>query len=388
MTTTLTDAKLLAKLVSYDSTSHNSNVPIADFVCQYLEDGGIEVNRNYSADKSKVNLIARIEGSKENSDRQGLILSGHLDVVPATEDAWESDPFILRETSDAYFGRGTCDMKGFVALAISAARKAVSQRLHHPLILMLTFDEELGLLGAQHLANTWAAPFPWPSAAIVGEPTSLRVIRAHKGCMYINIDITGKSAHSAQPHFGVNAIVPAARIVSELDKLRYQWSRQPIESGSLFPDAPYLTLDVAKIAGGSANNIIPGQCRMTIGLRPLPGHDCDALIEEITSAMNRGLANASGITCTLVVLANTPPLLVSQDCPICQTMCDFMSQKNAEGVSYATDAAILQTMGIDPIIWGPGSIGVAHRPNEFLPKNEFSQASQILNDVIGRVCIS
>ncbi len=384
MNAILTDAELLARLVSYDSTSSNSNVPIADFVSQYLEDGGVEVIRNFNADKSKVNLIARVAGRADESNHQGLILSGHLDVVPAIENGWESDPFELRETEDAYIGRGTCDMKGFVALAINTVRQAVSQNHQHPLVLILTFDEELGLLGAQHLAKTWSAPFPWPRAAIVGEPTSLRVIRAHKGCMYININLTGKSAHSAQPHLGVNAIVPAARIVSELDELRHQWSTQTVDSGALFPDAPFLTLDVAKIDGGSANNIIPGQCRITIGLRPLPGQDRDALMTEITTAMNRGLDNAPGITCDLEIIANCRPVLVDEDAPICQTMCELMSQKNAEGVSYATDGAILQTMGIDPIIWGPGSIDAAHKPNEFLPKDEFVQAREVLNQLVGR----
>ncbi len=386
MTTALTDAELLAKLVAFDSTSHKSNVPIATYIAQYLETGGIEIVRNFNAEQSKVNIIARVVGTEKNIVSQGLILSGHLDVVPATENEWESDPFELHETSDAYIGRGACDMKGFVALAINTARQAAHQRLCYPLVLMLTFDEELGLLGAQHLANTWPEPFPLPKSAIVGEPTSLRVVRAHKGCMYINIHVTGQSAHSAQPHLGANAIIPAARIVTELDILRRRWATQPIELGELFPETPYLTLDVARIQGGSANNIIPGYCQITVGLRSLPEQDRDALIAEIESAMRRGQAKTPNIDCKLEVIANSPPLLVSADSVICQTMCDLMSQKSAAGVSYATDAAILQTMGIDPIIWGPGSIDVAHKPNEFMPKNEFAQARRILDMAVERFC--
>ena len=202
----LTDAELLAKLVAFDSTSSNSNLPIADFIRDYLDTPGVEIADNPNENGSKVNLLIRVGSPDHDDERSGLLLSGHMDVVPALEPDWQSDPFTLTETSDAYIGRGACDMKGFLAVAINAARRAVERRLRRPLVLLLTYDEELGTLGAQRFVETWDNASALPRNTVIGEPTSLRVVRMHKGHLVMRLTCHGRSAHSGYPQLGINAI--------------------------------------------------------------------------------------------------------------------------------------------------------------------------------------
>src|SRR6202035_5716977 len=181
----LSDAALLARLVAFDSTSRNSNLPLAEFLCGYLDQPGIRVRRNPSADGDKVNLIFEVGPEPDpgltGSQRPGLVLSGHMDVVPAEEEAWESDPFVLADRGDRWVGRGACDMKGFLALAANLALAASGRRLAHPLALLFTYDEEVGTLGARRLVDSCPEARALPASVVIGEPTGLRVVHAHKG---------------------------------------------------------------------------------------------------------------------------------------------------------------------------------------------------------------
>lgn len=219
MTALLSDAELLRRLVGYDSTSRNSNLPIADFIADYLDRPGVRIARNLSPDGDKANLVIRLGPADADPTRRGLVLSGHMDVVPADEDGWESEPFTLTAREDRYVGRGACDMKGFLALAMNRTRALDPARLARPLALVFTYDEELGTLGARHFVETWDAQ-TLPRDAVIGEPTSLAVVRMHKGYLKLRVAFTGRAAHSGYPHLGQNAIEPAGRAIVALASLR------------------------------------------------------------------------------------------------------------------------------------------------------------------------
>lgn len=385
MTALFTDAEMLAKLVSFDSTSRNSNLPIADFICSYLYSSDYEIVRNPNEDNTKVNLVIYLRGnhSSTTDDRAGLILSGHLDVVPADEPDWQTDPFTLTESDGAYIGRGSCDMKGFVALAINTAKRATQWSLTKPLVLILTYDEELGTLGAQHFTKTWHHPYALPRSAIIGEPTSLRVVRMHKGHLKMRITLKGKSAHSGYPHLGENAIEPAGRVIAALTEIRQQLLHVRTETSEYFPETPYVVLNIAQIRGGSAINIIPDHCEIDMGIRLLPGMDSAEIIEQIRSVVS-DLGDSSCIS--VDVIDESLPLLSSESSAIHQTLCDMVSQTKSYGVSYASDAGPFQQMDMDCVLFGPGTIEVAHKPNESLPKNEFQQAGEYLEKIVRKMC--
>lgn len=382
MTTTsavLTDKELIGRLVGFDSTSARSNVPIADFVCEYLDGPSVEIVRQESADGSKVNVVARI-GPDVGADRTGLILSGHLDVVPAIEPQWESDPFELIERDGAYVGRGACDMKGFNALAMNVFRSVDPAQLIAPLVLVFTCDEEVGSLGAKRLAMSWPNERPLPRQAVIGEPTSLRVVRMHKGHLTMRIIVRGRSAHSGSPHLGINAIEPAAGIIQGLIVLREKLAACRTATSEFFPEVPFPVLNVARIHGGEAINVVPEVCVIDIGVRLLPGEASDDAIHMVRSVV--------GSAGEVEVLNDNPPMLLSEDAPTHRILCDLVSQESSHGVSYASDAGWLSRMGIDCVLYGPGTIEVAHRPNESVPVAELRAAYDVLVKLVARTCMN
>ena len=224
----LDNTDLLERLIGHDTVSRNSNLPLVDFLCEYLDRPGIRIERHPSPDGTKANLVVAM-GPDIDEERRGLVLSGHMDVVPADEDDWRSDPFRLTRVDDTLVGRGTSDMKGFVAIAANAVAALDPAKLLHPLVLIFTYDEEVGTVGAKHFADTWPEPRQLPKSAIIGEPTSLRVIRMHKGHINLRLTSQGTAAHSGYPHLGLNAIEPVGRVIVALSDLRREL-RDRIES--------------------------------------------------------------------------------------------------------------------------------------------------------------
>lgn len=385
MATILSDAELLAKLVAFDSTSRNSNLPIADFICSYFDEPDFQITRNHNDDSDKVNLVVRLSGVEPSGgdERSGLVLSGHMDVVPADEPDWLSDPFTLAETDDSYVARGACDMKGFVALSMNTIRRAAEWSLVHPLVLLFTYDEELGTLGAQHFVTTWDHPFELPKSAIIGEPTSLRVVRMHKGHLKMRVTLSGVGAHSGYPHLGVNAIEPAGRVITALSLLSKQWQTERTETSEFFPETPCVALNIAQIRGGSAINIVPDHCEIDIGIRVLPGMDSADLIEQIRSTLKD--AGELG-KYSVDVIDESQPLLTDENTTIHRTLCELVSQSQSYGVSYASDAGPFSQLDMDCVLIGPGTIEVAHKPNESVPKHEFQQASELLERIVRKMC--
>ena len=375
----LDDLELFRKLVSFDSTSSNSNLPMADFISEYLERDGVELMRFPNADGKKANLVFWL--GPPSSDGGGLLISGHTDVVPAREPGWDSDPFTLTERDGSFFARGASDMKGSLALAMNAF--AATSKPVKPLVLLFTYDEEVGTLGACDFVKQWPKSRQLPRSGLIGEPTSLRVVSAHKGHLKLRVTIRGKSAHSAYPALGRNAIERAGGVITALTKLRMKLAADRSRHSHRFPDTPFATLNIGTIRGGSAVNVIPDRCELELGIRLLPEMQSDEVIGEVRDILSRVLAPGE---CQLDVLSDSPPMLSDADRPIHRELCAFVNQSSLESVSFASDAGWLQQMGLDCVLFGPGSIEVAHRPNEFMPRDEFARAGILLPQIIRRFC--
>jgi len=379
MVAAISDFDLLARLIAFDTTSRRSNLPLAEFVSEYVEAAGVRVHRVASPDGAKCNLV--IAFGPDGTQREGLVLSGHMDVVPAGEDDWHSDPFELRDGGDRFFARGSCDMKGFLACALNVAKSA--GELRAPLVLVLTYDEELGTVGACDLVENWAACKTLPRSAIIGEPTSLRVIRMHKGHMKVRVTLFGESAHSGYPHLGRSAIEVAGRVLVSLRGLRHRFEQSGGPNCRHFPEVPYVPLNIGRIEGGVAVNIVPDRCVLEIGARALPGMNTRGIFLSIREAV----ANACGkdeFSCEL--MGDSPPLLLEEDARVHTEMCALAGDPGNGSASYATDAGWLATTGMECVVCGPGSIEVAHKPNEYVPKQDLVAASDLLERAVDRFC--
>lgn len=382
----LSDFELLARLVAFDTTSAKSNLPLVDFLCDYLERPGVRLERLPSPDGRHANLLVG-RGPEPDAGRAGLILSGHTDVVPAGEPEWESDPFALSPRGDRLFARGACDMKGFLALAVNLAARLAAERpgaaLRAPLLLLFTYGEELGTLGAQQLVRDWPRERPLPRAAVIGEPTSLAVVRLHKGHLKLRVTVVGRSAHSSLPHLGRNAVEAAGQVIAALAALRRELESERPTHHEHFPEVPFAALNVARVAGGVAINIVPDRATVELGVRLLPGMDSAAMVERVRAAIAAGRPDAH---VEVALLSDSPPLLCPADSPAASALAELMAQRATLGASFASDGGPLQGLGIESVLWGPGSIEVAHRPNEFLPRAELERAAGLLPALVERLC--
>ena len=340
------------------------------------------VDRQPSPDGEKMNLIVTV-GPTDTTDGRGLVLSGHMDTVPADEPEWKSDPLMVTEIDGRYFGRGVCDMKGFIALAINAAASSEISSLQHPIVLILTYDEEVGILGAKHLAYAYEGRENLPRAAIVGEPTALKVVRMHKGFLGFEVVLTGKSAHSGYPHLGLNAIEPVGHLIEALKKFRTDLQTESPPSNEHFPDVPFVALNIGTILGGTAANIVPDRCVLACSLRLLPGMDTDSMIHRVRRVVDDALGDSPF---DFVVTHQTPPLLLEKQSVIYEMLTKQIGQTETFSASYATDAGWLQSLGMECAIFGPGSIETAHRPNESLPISEFETCARIVDQTIRQSC--
>ncbi|HEV7667353.1 MAG TPA: acetylornithine deacetylase [Thermoanaerobaculia bacterium] len=383
----LSDAELLARIVAFDTVSSNSNLPLVDFISEYLDRPGVRIERHPSPDGTKANLIVRV--GPEREDSAGLALSGHMDVVPAGEPGWESDPFTLTDRGDRWVARGACDMKGFVALAVNLAAEAAQPdrlaRMTAPLALVITYDEEVGTLGARWLAEDYGGCGTLPRAMIIGEPTSLAVVGLHKGHLKMRATFSGKSAHSGYPHLGANAIVPAGRAIVALAELGVGLEREGAPSSASFPDVPFAAINVGTVHGGSAINVVPDACVVEIGVRTMPGLESARLAPRVEAAIT-SVPLPAGVTVRTEILSDSPPMMLSPDAPIHRLLFDLTGQKETRSVGFATDAGWLARAGFDCAVFGPGTIEVAHKPNEWLPKSEYAKAREIVERAITRLC--
>ena len=368
--------QLLARLVAFDTESAKSNIPLIRFVEDYLAQHGIASQRVPTPDGAKASLFATIGPS----DTPGLALSGHTDVVPVAGQIWDSDPFTLTERDGKLYGRGSCDMKGYLACALALVPQFVQRRLKMPIHLAFSYDEEVGCTGVRPMIAELGKRLPLPRLVFVGEPTEMGVVDAHKGPVRWRVELTGRAAHSSMPHYGVNAIAYAGRLLGELLRIE-----EDLKAGAQDPrfDPPFTTLQITQIEGGTASNVVPVPCWFGWEIRGLPGFDPMLLdrrlkafaAEQCLPEMRRPAPEAEiTIRATNQVAAYAADT-VSGIVPLTLKLA---GQNKTYAVSYCTEAGLFQGGGAPAIVCGPGNIAQAHTANEFLRLEELEKCLAFL----------
>jgi acetylornithine deacetylase len=380
----LPDSRTLAcldKLISFDTVSRNSNLALIEWAKAHLEANGATIRMDFSADRRKANMLASFgEGPG------GIVLSGHTDVVPVDGQSWTSDPFKATIRDGKLFGRGACDMKGFVGVVLGHAPDYAKAAKREPIHIALTYDEELGCLGIPHLI---AAMRRWgirPAGCLVGEPTSMRPVSAHKGGRVYRCKITGKAAHSSLTPQAVNAVEYAARIIALIQSIGEREQRAGLRVEDF--DVPHTTISTNVFTGGTAGNIVPAAAEFLFDFRYVPGVDPDALFAEIEGFAKNELVPrmqavdpASGIAFELV---NAVPALDAKETDaIFGRVCALTPGEAIGKVSYGTEASFFQDGGVPSMVCGPGSIAQAHRADEFVTLDQLARCDRFIDGLIG-----
>jgi len=369
---------ILATLVAFDTTSRDSNLKLIEYVEALLADLGVQANRVPNADGRKANLYATLGPQTEG----GIVLSGHTDVVPVDGQNWSSDPFTLTERDGRLYGRGTCDMKGFLALALAAAPAfAEPGRLRRPVHLAFSYDEEVGCLGAPSMIAEIARNLPKPGAVIVGEPTMMEVVHGHKGITTYTITVTGHEAHSSLTHLGLSANMVAVRLMHDLSTLAARLEREAN------PDSPFLpkhaTLTIGTINGGTAGNILARQCVFLFDLRCPPGMDPLAILApflaqaKLLDAEIKARFPEAGIE---IVRRSATPAFAPEADGAAERIARSLAGDNGPPrvVPYAAEAGQFQEAGFSTAICGPGSIEQAHQPDEYVDRVQMERGAAFM----------
>lgn len=360
---------ILERLVSFPSVVGQPNATIVQWIADYARSHGAQVTIALGPEGDRSNLFATI-GPR---NVPGVILSGHMDVVPAGETDWVSDPFSLHADGDRLCGRGTSDMKGFLACALAALPELLKMRLKRPVHLAFSYDEEAGCKGVPHLINLMPTLCALPDMCIVGEPSGLRAIRAHKGKAAARITVRGRTGHSSRPDQGLNAIHAMSKTLESAVKSADALTHGPFDSNF---EPPYSSLQVGTIKGGQAVNIIPDLCVADIEARAISGVSPASLLEPLRKATET--LKTSGFDVSFNTLSEYPALSLAKDAPLTAMMRELTGLEPLAAVSYGTEAGLYQAAGIDSIICGPGDIARAHKANEFITRDELSLCHRML----------
>lgn len=385
MPTVLSPREILAALVSFPSVSSVSNLPLLDWVEEYLADFGVSGRRIYAPEGDKANFYAHVGPDIEG----GVVLSGHTDVVPVEGQDWSCDPFELVERDGRLYGRGSCDMKGFDALAIWAAVEAARRGVRIPLQLALSYDEEVGCTGCVSMVEEMAKTMPRASAVIVGEPTNMAVVSGHKGSAGIAIDVKGFEVHSSLMHTGVSAVMEAAKIIDWANGENARiWAVEPSGMAAMF-EPPFTTIHVGMIKGGTAHNITAADCRFEIGFRVVPGEalaDWQAALESKVRAVEAQMqAIQPSTSITLTPDFYVPPLQPEPGSKA-EVLGRALTGDNATRfVSYGTEAGHFQLNGYSVIVCGPGDIAQAHQADEFLEISQLEAGEAFMERLLAHL---
>lgn len=376
---------ILEKLVSFDTTSRNSNLDLIEWIEAQLIPLGATCQRIENSTGDKTNLWARLGPDVPG----GLVLSGHTDVVPVDGQDWHTDPFRLELQEELYYGRGTCDMKGFIALCLAFAPSIAAIELKRPVHFALSYDEEVGCQGAPSMIQTMVEHGARPDAVWVGEPTLWQVVSGHKGIMLTEVTVTGKNAHSSLPHLGVSANGEAVDLMGVLREIERDLAGYS-DPQSLF-DLPYPTLSIGLLQGGTATNILAQECTFAFDLRCPPGFDPDEILEPFLAAAEAkdAVLKSRFPECGVEVSKTTdvPPLAPGEHNPA-EALVRALTGDNANrAVAYATEAGQFHQAGMPSVICGPGSIDQAHTPNEFVAKAQLVQGVEIFSKLIQQLSL-
>ncbi len=376
---------MIDRLVAFDTTSRESNLALINFVRDYLADLGVASLLVHDAEGRKANLYATLGPDA----RPGIMLSGHTDVVPVDGQDWETDPFEVTERNGRLYGRGTSDMKSFIAVALAHAPEFLRRGLETPIHLALSYDEEVGCIGVRRLIAQFPELPARPAVCIIGEPTDMKVVTAHKGKRSMRCRVRGLECHSALAPRGVNAIEMAAELVARLRAIarRYR-DHGPHDPGF---DPPHSTVHTGLIHGGTALNIVPKDCRFDFELRFLPDDDPEAAIDEVMAYAEqtllpemRALSSATGFEweeLSRIAGLNTP-----EDAPVVSLVKALTGANATHKVAFGTEAGLFSDAGVPTVVCGPGSIDQAHKPNEFIAAGQIALCETFMDRLMERVC--
>jgi acetylornithine deacetylase len=375
---------MIERLIAFRTVSRDSNLGLIEWVRDYLESHGATTRLTHDATGMKANLFATLG----DSPKPGLILSGHTDVVPVDGQHWDTDPFSAAEKDGKLYARGSADMKGFIGIILAQAPKFVDalnhKQLDAPLHYALSYDEEVGCLGVRGLIRDLEENGIRPAGCVVGEPTCMQPIIAHKGTHRFRCAVHGREAHSSYVTHGVNAIEYAARLIVYIRQIAERLAQ--IEQRDYGFTVPYTTLSTGLIRGGIAANVVPKDCEFQFDMRTLPEASPDALYREIRAyaetlaAEMQSIDPGSGID--LVWSSQTAGLAAAETDAIVRWAMQLSHQSSVGKVSYGTEGGLFQKMGVPTVICGPGDIAEAHRPNEFVALDQLAQCEAFMNRIL------
>ena len=379
-----TTTELLARLVAFDTTSRNSNLALIEFIRAFLDRHDVAYRVSTNADGGKANLHAII-GPQEAG---GIALSGHVDTVPVDGQAWSTDPFALRGDSGRLYGRGACDMKGFVAAFLSAVPALRARRLPKPLHLFITYDEEVGCAGANRLIEDLAISGLKPALCIVGEPSGMQPILAHKGKLNLHVRVRGKPGHSSDRAKGVNAVHAAAEAIAHVAAEGRRFAVEgPFEDGF---DPPHTTTHVGTVQGGTILNIIAERAEFVMEWRNIPADDCDREVERLKAHIARAIepamkAVSADAGFSYEVLVAMPGMSLSPEHELASLVKQLTGSNSTGKVSYGTEGGFYQQAGIPTIVCGPGHIAQAHQPDEWIAESELAACDAFIRRLADRL---
>jgi len=372
---------LLAQLVRFDTTSRESNLALIDFVRTYLQDLGVACELVYNEHKSKANLLATIGPT----DVPGIVLSGHTDVVPVDGQRWSVAPFELTEKHGKLYGRGTADMKGYIACVLASVPALLEAPLRMPVHIALSYDEEVGCLGVRSLIERFHGQAVKPLLCVIGEPTELKPVLGHKGKLAVRCEVQGAACHSAYAPSGVNAIEYAARLISELVRLGEELKAPP-QLDERF-DPPFSTVQTGVISGGKALNIVPQNCTFDFEVRSLPAQDPWQVAQQLQRYAEQTLlpamqAVSAQSAISFSELSSYPGLATSLESQAAEWVAQFCDSRAFGTVAFGTEGGLFDRAGIPTVVCGPGSMEQGHKPDEFISVEQLAACDRMLARVV------
>jgi len=373
---------ILERLIAFASVSARSNLDLIHWIRDDLAAFGIAAEVVPAPDgQPKANLWATIGPAAPG----GIVLSGHTDVVPVEGQPWSSDAFVLTKRDGRLYGRGTSDMKSFIALCLALVPEMQAKPLKKPIHFAFSYDEEVGCLGAPHLIAELGRRFPKPALAIIGEPTEMKLGTRHKGCYSFETEVTGRDGHSSQTHKGANAIVAAAEIVTELQRIAEDLKSSRFTDANF--DPPYPTINIGRIEGGTAVNIIARHCAVHWDFRATPGADPSLVLPQLETFVAKTVLPRLHQVAPEASIATRPrakvPPLSDEPGGAAETLVKFLTGANETiGLAFATEAGQFQEAGLSAIVCGPGAIAQAHQPDEFIAISEIEAGEAFLRKLI------
>ncbi|WP_285420294.1 acetylornithine deacetylase [Pseudomonas sp. efr-133-TYG-5] len=375
--------ELLRTLVGFDTTSRESNLQLIEFVRDYLAGFAVPCELIYNAERSKANLFATIGPA----DQPGIVLSGHTDVVPVDGQPWTLAPFELSERDGKLYGRGTADMKGYIACVLALVPALVAAPLRLPVHIALSYDEEIGCLGVRSLLAVLEQRPVKPLLCIIGEPTQLKPVLGHKGKLAMRCDVHGHPCHSAYAPQGVNAIEYAAELIGELARLGQQLKRDTQDPRF---DPPYSTVQTGVISGGKALNIVPADCRFDFEIRALPAQDPAWVAQQLQAFAQQQLlprmrAVSADSDIRFSELSAYPGLATDAQSQAAELIATFCGSQDFTTVAFGTEGGLFDAVGIPTVVCGPGSMDQGHKPDEFVSREQLEACDAMLQRMLSTI---